>query len=431
VNDQDKQHIHARYHEEKERGVKFYPDIIYKDAVIALALFILLVGLAAFVGVPAEPPADPADTSYVPRPEWYFLFLFEMLKFFPGQIEFVGTVIIPGAAVLALFLLPFFDRRLRRHPLGRPLASGAMSAAVAAIVVLTVRAVLTTPPQAETFGASAEERLTAGEELYLTVCAECHQPEGEGGEVKGVKGLEGRVLEPINSRDVLYTRTDETIYNVVDYGQPDRGMPPFGMANGGKMSTQEINAIVTFVRSWDDRIVVEKPKQTIPPLAEGEVPDYETHVQPIFNRFCRSCHRTGNAQQNFVVTDYQSVMTSGDHAPNVIGGDPGCNMVRLLNREEIPDVGAAMPPTRPLDPKNLDVIVRWIEAGALPVRLEQPVSPIATPTQSAAETAPLAPTQEPTAGASPTPAQVPVVSTTHAPTQEPVETATSAPVSTP
>ena len=90
MNDQDKQAIQQHYQEEKEHGVRFYPDIIYKDAIVSFAIFILLVGLAVFVGVAKEPAADPSDTSYVPRPEWYFLFLFEMLKFFPGKIEFVG-----------------------------------------------------------------------------------------------------------------------------------------------------------------------------------------------------------------------------------------------------------------------------------------------------------------------------------------------------
>lgn len=394
MNEADKQHIHARYRAEKERGVKFFPDVIYKDAVIAFAIFILLIGLAAFVGVPDEPPADPSDAAYVPRPEWYFLFLFELLKFFPGEIEFVGTVIVPGAAVLVLFLLPFFDRRRTRHPLGRPWASGAMTAVVVAMIGLTVRAAMTTPPQPESFGSRYDERLAAGEELYLTVCAECHQPEGEGGEIKGVEGMEGVILDPINSRDVLYTRTDETLFNVIDYGQPDRGMPPYGLANGGELTRQEIDAIVTFLRSWDDRIVVERPVEAIPALAEGEIPDYETHVQPIFKRFCVACHRPGRAQQNYLMTDYDSVMTSGDHAPNVIAGDLNSHLVRMLQREDVPEVGGPMPPSRALDPKKVDVIVRWIEAGALPARTPEqmqrstgaprspaPISPIATPEQ--------------------------------------------------
>jgi quinol-cytochrome oxidoreductase complex cytochrome b subunit len=62
------------------------------------------------VRVPLERLADPTDTSYIPRPEWYFLFLFQMLKVFEGPLEVVGTVILPTVAILALILTPFIDR---------------------------------------------------------------------------------------------------------------------------------------------------------------------------------------------------------------------------------------------------------------------------------------------------------------------------------
>lgn len=378
MNDQDKQRLKQRYQEEKERGVKFFPDIIYKDTIVAFAIFILLIGLAAFVGVSQEPPADPSDTTYIPRPEWYFLFLFELLKYFPGQIEFIGTVIIPGAAILALLLLPFLDRRLQRHPFNRPLATAVMTAILVLMAGLTLQAALTTPEQPEAAGQTFAERVAAGQDLYSLYCTECHGPEGEGGEIKGVEGLEGTFMKPIRSRDVLYTRTDETLYNVLEYGQPSFGMPAFGMANGGELNRQQLEAIVAFVRSWDDRVVVELPKAVIPELAAGEIPDYETHVQPIFKRYCISCHREGNAKQNYLMTSYQNVMESGDHAPNVVGGDLNSNMLRMLNREKI-DAGGPMPPSRALDLKYVDIIRRWIEAGALPVR------PAVTPTLAATE----------------------------------------------
>ena len=62
------------------------------------------------VRVPLERVADPTDTSYIPRPEWYFLFLFQMLKVFEGPLEVVGTVVLPTLAILALILTPFIDR---------------------------------------------------------------------------------------------------------------------------------------------------------------------------------------------------------------------------------------------------------------------------------------------------------------------------------
>jgi menaquinol-cytochrome c reductase cytochrome b/c subunit len=366
VNEQDKQIIQKRYKEEKAKGVKFFPDIIYKDTIVAFSLFILLVGLAMFVGVSEEPPADPNDTSYIPRPEWYFLFLFEMLKFFPGQIEFIGTAVVPGLAILLLLLLPFYDRKINRHPRTRPVATIVMSVIVVGMVLLTIRSVLTTPSQAEAVGLSYQERVAAGQQLYAEHCAECHGEEGEGGVVEGVEGLEGTYLEAINSEDYLYTRTDETTFLIIDYGQPNLGMPAFGLANGGELNTQQINAIVTFVRSWDDRIIIEE-EVAIPALAEGEIPDYETHVFPIFKRRCLSCHREGKEKGNYIMSTYESVMTSGDYAPNVIGGDLGSNLLRMINREEI-EAGGPMPPTRPLRPEEIDIITRWVEAGALPVR---------------------------------------------------------------
>jgi menaquinol-cytochrome c reductase cytochrome b/c subunit len=371
MNDQDKQAIHQRYQEEKEHGVKFYPDIIYKDAIVSFAVFILLVGLAVFVGVAKEPAADPSDTSYVPRPEWYFLFLFEMLKFIPRQIEFVGTAIIPGLAILLLFVLPFIDRRAKRHPRSRPVATLTMSAIVVGMVALTVRAVMTTPPQPETVGATYKEQVAAGQKLFEEQCAKCHGKAGEGGEVKDVEGLTGTVLNAINSDDYLFTRTDETTYNVVDYGQPGLGMPAFGLANGGQLNNQQIAAVVAFVRSWDSRIVVEEEAGAAAALAPGETPDYEKHVAPILKRRCSACHREGLAKNNYVMSSYQSVMTSGDHAPDVIGGDLNSNLILMINRQKI-EAGGPMPPTKALAPQEIDIIARWVQAGALPVRVETP-----------------------------------------------------------
>ena len=85
VNEEQKKAYLEKYYKAKQKGVKFWPDIIYKDLlVIFRACSSLLVGLATFVGVANEPKADPSDCSLYPAPEWYFLFLFEMLKYFPG-----------------------------------------------------------------------------------------------------------------------------------------------------------------------------------------------------------------------------------------------------------------------------------------------------------------------------------------------------------
>jgi mono/diheme cytochrome c family protein len=369
VNEEQKQTIRERYYKAKQKGVKFYPDIIYKDLLISFSLFILLIMLAVFVGVANEPKADPSDTAYIPRPEWYFLFLFEMLKYFPGQIEWVGTVIIPTLAVGALFLLPFLDRNPHRHFSKRRLAISVMTVIVIGMVVLTVMAATSTPPQEEagTIATTLSEQIIAGQDLYSVNCVECHGADGEGGEIKGVEGLEGYIMKPINTQDEMYTRTDETLFEIINFGQPNLGMQPFGKAYGGELGVGDMEAIVAFMRyTWDDR--AELPEEAaqasaLPALGPDEIPSYEVHLAPIVKRYCLSCHRPGKKNNNYLMGSYDETMNSGDNAPNVIPGDLNSNLYRMINREEI-DAGGPMPPTKALSPEVIDIWRRWIEAGA-------------------------------------------------------------------
>lgn len=396
MNEEQKQAYLEDYKKEKERGYKFWPDIIYKDLLISFALFLLLIGLAIFVGVAAEPPADPNDASYIPRPEWYFLFLFELLKFFPGQIEWIGTFLIPTIAILALFLLPFYDRSPFRHWKKRKFAVTFMSVIVVGIVALTIMAVVSTPPQEETsLAASLTEQIVLGQDLYSVQCVECHGPEGEGGEIVGVEGLEGVVLKPINSRDEMYTRSDQTLYNITDMGQPDLGMPPFGLGYGGELARNDINAIVAFMRyTWDDRAEIpEEAAQAgaMPTLGPDEIPSYELHIQPIVKRYCISCHRPGKENNNYLMGTYQEMMETGDNTPNLIPGDLTNNTIRMLHREEI-DAGGPMPPTRALKPELIEIFERWVLAG-LPETADEAAA-LSTPSTEAIpeETVPETPT---------------------------------------
>ncbi|MBN2547518.1 MAG: c-type cytochrome [Anaerolineales bacterium] len=369
MNEEHKKQYLDKYYQAKQKGVKFFPDIIYKDLLIVFAIFIILIMLGTFIGVKNEPRVDPNDSAYVPRPEWYFLFLFQMLKYFPGEIEWVGTTVVPGLAVLVLFLLPFIDRNPYRHFSKRKIGIGVMSLIVLGMVFLTVQAAATTPPseEADTLASSLSEEILAGSDLYSIQCVECHGGEGEGGEIKGVEGLEGVIVNPINSQDMMYTRTDETLYNIIDYGQPNLQMPPFGTANGGELGPGEMRAIVTFMRyTWDDR--AELPQEVtaasaIPVLGPDEIPSYEVHVAPIFKRYCISCHRPGKENQNNLMQTYDEVMNTGDNAPNVIPGDLMSNLIRMINREDI-DAGGPMPPTKGLKPELIEILTRWVLGGA-------------------------------------------------------------------
>jgi len=369
VNDEQKQRYLEKYQQAKQKGVKFFPDIIYKDLLMSFALFIILVMLATFVGVASEPKADPSDSNYIPRPEWYFLFLFEMLKFFPGRIEWIGTIVLPTLAILALFLLPLLDRGPARHPSKRRLPISVMAIVVLAMVVLTIRAVITTPPQAEaeSVAASLSESILVGQDLYSINCVECHGPDGEGGEIQGVEGLEGFQMKSISSQDEMYTRSDETLFDIINFGQPGLGMQPFGKAYGGELSVSEIETIVNFMRyTWDDRAEIPEEvtqASAVPVLGENEVPSYDVHIAPLIKRYCISCHRPGKKNNNYYMQTFEETMNTGDHAPNVIPSDLTNNLIRMLNREEI-EAGGPMPPTKALKPEVIDIFTRWVLGGA-------------------------------------------------------------------
>jgi ubiquinol-cytochrome c reductase cytochrome b subunit len=136
---------------------KFFPGQVFKDTVAIFAVFCLLFGMAVTLQAPLGRLADPTDTSYIPRPEWYFLFLFQLLHYFQGPLEVVGAHILPGLALVALILAPFIDRGQLRKVTQRKTAWGIFLLAGGLWTALTVAAIRGTPPE------------VAGEELSAEV----------------------------------------------------------------------------------------------------------------------------------------------------------------------------------------------------------------------------------------------------------------------
>ncbi len=124
--------------EEMKTGKPFYPDQVFEDVVGMLILFVILSCAALFAHVPLEDVADPTNANYDPRPEWYFLFLFQLLKYFKGPFEILGTFVIPTVGMLLLLFLPFLDRSERKVLWKRPVAMTVTSFCVVAIVGLTI-----------------------------------------------------------------------------------------------------------------------------------------------------------------------------------------------------------------------------------------------------------------------------------------------------
>src|SRR6185503_4102408 len=155
----------------------FYPAHALKDTIVIAFMFAALLTLAITVRAPLDAIADPTDATYVPRPEWYFLSLFQLLKYFPGPLEPLATMVIPGLVVGLLFCLPFLDARADRHPLKRPLVTGAFGLIGLGIIVLTYLGYQDTPAHADP--ARWTPLAVAGQAIAADQrCTRCHKPGG-------------------------------------------------------------------------------------------------------------------------------------------------------------------------------------------------------------------------------------------------------------
>ena len=106
----------------REKQIVFFPDFLFKEAVAALIIVIAVVALALFLPMGMGDPADPSASAFKPKPEWYFMSAFCLLKLCPSSIEIVPTVIGPTLGFLFLTIMPFLDRHPERHPKRRPIA---------------------------------------------------------------------------------------------------------------------------------------------------------------------------------------------------------------------------------------------------------------------------------------------------------------------
>ena len=170
------------YAASKRGGMRFWPDILGKDAVVSATTVLVIVLLAALFGAPLEAPADPTDTSYVPRPEWYFLPIYQLLKLVPGSLEAVIAVGVPTVLLIVLLGLPFFDRGSTRNLLHRPAALAGLALLLGGAGFL-IGAAGRAPAEAADPHAALTSVQRAGRALYQSQqCGGCHRIAGQGGE---------------------------------------------------------------------------------------------------------------------------------------------------------------------------------------------------------------------------------------------------------
>jgi menaquinol-cytochrome c reductase cytochrome b/c subunit len=138
VNRQEKEAYLREYSLMKAKGKPFFPYAVAKDGAMACVVMFVIILMSIVLGAELGPKADPTTTTYVPRPEWYFFFLFELLRVIkPAVLTPMATIGIPTICMILLLLLPFYDRNPERRPERRPIASLAGLFTIAAMAYLT------------------------------------------------------------------------------------------------------------------------------------------------------------------------------------------------------------------------------------------------------------------------------------------------------
>src|ERR671937_1479322 len=139
MNQREKEQYLREYGIQKAQGKPFFPYAVFKDGTMACITLLVIIALSIVLGAELGPKADPTTTSYTPRPDWYFFFLFELLRVIkPPALVFIATVGIPTVCMVLLILLPFIDRSPERNPLRRPIATLTGITVIAAMAYLTI-----------------------------------------------------------------------------------------------------------------------------------------------------------------------------------------------------------------------------------------------------------------------------------------------------
>lgn len=244
----------------------FYPRQVVMDMGFALLLIAALGVLAHFAPVELGPKADPSDTQYVPRPEWYYLPFFQWLKYWHGPAASIGILVIPAAIGLLFVGLPFLDRRLERRPWKRPLSVSVFTGVLLALGLLGVQSVRSDARDAgveaqlkhqkgevETFmrahfepelaGSSLAAANTAladplaaqGKKVYdIQACNSCHGDNGEG--TAAAPKLTGIASKYDGDRLMALLKSPNT-------AMIEGGMEPTDLKQ------DDMNALVAYVRS--------------------------------------------------------------------------------------------------------------------------------------------------------------------------------------
>jgi menaquinol-cytochrome c reductase cytochrome b/c subunit len=178
----------------KSQGKPFFPYAVAKDSIMAVVVMITIILMSLIFGAELGPKADPTTTTYVPRPEWYFFFLFELLRVVkPPALTPLATIGIPTVCLILLLLLPFYDRSPERRPERRPIAMAAAFFTIGAMAFLTYEGAhagspneidMPTPAAIVAQGGQTLRTFEAGRQVVAqSGCLACHKIGENGGSI--------------------------------------------------------------------------------------------------------------------------------------------------------------------------------------------------------------------------------------------------------
>ena len=205
----------ARPHRTPNRLHRFFPEHLVRCAVAFVLVLAVILILAVWADVPREQIAGTIDEDYLPRPEWYYMWLFQLLTYFPGDIEAIGSLVIPAAALALLLALPFLDRRRARAAADRPLAVAFGVMVIVGVVYLTMTGFAGARPYGQAT-LVPDRKLSAGEALGLRTfvekdCAYCHHINGRYGRRVGPDLLNVRNRDRTPEYLMDFIRNPQTI----------------------------------------------------------------------------------------------------------------------------------------------------------------------------------------------------------------------------
>jgi mono/diheme cytochrome c family protein len=262
----ERREAHKRYKEDVERtGKPFFPHAMFHDTVMSLVVVSVIVGLAivwyydadgteaGVLGPHFTEEADPGTTNFIPRPDWYFYFLFYLLRIFKWpESVILGTVGVPTIALVLLLALPFYDLRRERRLSRRPVALVAAVLVVISMGVLTYKGataeealgsevVEAVPEWAQKQGFEGDEAAIAGARLFAeTGCVQCHVYLGVGS-----ANLGAPELTDIGAGDRGVDYFKQYVANPTQFGNPV--MPQYGEEFGGSLNDEQLTQIATFL----------------------------------------------------------------------------------------------------------------------------------------------------------------------------------------